>query len=553
MRALLRRVGRVLGRIAVVWLPILAVFLGVGFVVEVTHARTTYSQRFSAPTNDGQSSGATGYSAVPDGQGWQLFSPDLHGNLVLRRIGSTGRTLWQRVVGQSASNLSWPAMAWGAGSDLGAWVNNPGGSTQTLEIAAVTPNHVYRRALTTSGFAEHPFVVANPRRHQFDVFFGWQPAKSNFDIYAARLSSTGRLLGRLVRLSNAVIYDYYPRATWNGHQLTLLYLNQCCRSNYLHVVYQRLSWTLRPLGAPRFLDLLATSSAAPDEWGLDVRTGPGGSVWATWINSSALKLARWSAAGKLSFVRTILVANGFDQSNLAVSLGLNHNEGWLYYATGGAVGFYLASTRFNRQGFPVASYRVSYGTLGSDMNPVTGVSAGRSRVIWEEGTGGSAVFQSSTDRGHVAASGIQNLGLGLGSPLVDLTILLIGSLLAGAVLTMINGFILLPLLFAWLPIGKLLPDRFNWIVYGGVVAAVLSLLFATRTFASNWMLLVRPLSQPSSALAVGGAVFVGYWVNRVGMREQEPVFRAAALALTAFYFIAAMWAIGGIENRLTLI
>jgi hypothetical protein len=163
------------------------------------------------------------------------------------------------------------------------------------------------------------------------------------------------------------------------------------------------------------------------------------------------------------------------------------------------------------------------------------------------------MLEGSEYQRSIAPSLAERLGLGLGNSLANFMFLSVGSLAVAVPLTLVNILILAPLLLLWIPISRLVPDRFKWPSYVAIVAATLVLVFAVRSFANGWAFVLGPLGAPLSWLAVASGVFVGVWISRVGMKEREPAFRAAVMVLTAFYFVATMWALTGIEGQLSVI
>jgi hypothetical protein len=211
------------------------------------------------------------------------------------------------------------------------------------------------------------------------------------------------------------------------------------------------------------------------------------------------------------------------------------------------------ATSFDTHGNPTSTERVAYDSGGDAAYPVAAMVGGSPRVIWEKFGRSTTTFEATEYRKSVTPSLADRLGLGVGNSLANFAFLSIGSLAVAAPLTLLNVLILIPLLFVWIPISRFLPERFRWPSHVAIVTSALLLIFGVRSFANGWAFVLGPLGAPLSWLAIAGAVFVGVWISRVGMREREPAFRAAVMVVSAFYFVAAMWALTGIEGQLSVI
>ena len=533
----------------VFWFPLLVVFFSIGFAVEVGHAQATYSLHYPSPRIFASVASASEFSARRAINGWKVFGLDGASRVAL--LQAAGR---REIVVDSGGDIgSAPSMAWTlSGSSLGAWGAKPDSPSEQLKIALFSAGLRRIETVTHSGSIAHPYVVADAKGG-FTVLFTWQQPGRSYDIYAAQISRTGRVSRRLVRLAASSEFGVYPRAAWDGsNHLDVFYVEECCSYARFNVLLRRFTANLRPIGRPTLIETVSStaSGTTPAQWGLDVQSGPHGSVWASWADPGAIYLAAWNRNGRRLFERTVPNPS-LDLSAPAVSLALVPNGADVYYTVLTGNGSAVVVTYFNKRGGVSSSDRVSFS--GFAANPRASVFQGAPQVIWQVDGPHGEVFESSGYHASVPVSVPERMGMGVGTIPLDIAFLAAGALLVAIPVTAINGMIVIPLLLIWYPISRLIPVRYRWPVHAGLVALVLVLVFAIKSFANSWALLMGPIGARLDWIGIAGAIFVGCWISRVGLRNEEGVFRAAGLVLGVFYFLAAMWALAGIEARLTLV
>jgi hypothetical protein len=421
-----------------------------------------------------------------------------------------------------------------------------------LRLAYIAGNKVVTSTIVSSGSQETPFVIRDPNGG-FEVLFAWQRPGQNFDLYSAFVTPNGHLSPPKLLVRSAS-YDFSPSAVWDSrHHLDVMYMDACCQGNAWNIVFRRFSKRLSALGPGVSVGRLGSlGTSTPTQWGIDMHLDPRGNVWAAWGEDTGIDIARWKANGKNAFVKFLGPAN-LDFSAPAVSLVLLRSGGTAYYTGSDALGAHLMATSFAPNGNATSTARVAYDAGGDAAYPVAALVAGSAHLIWQKFGHGATTFEGTDYRRSVTPSLADRLGLGVGNSLANFAFLSIGSLAVAAPLTLLNILILAPLLLIWVPISRFVPERFRWPSYVTVVTVALILIFGVRSFANGWAFVIGPLGAPLSWVAVAGAVFVGVWISRVGMKEREPAFRAAVMVVSAFYFVAAMWALTGIEGQLSVI
>ena len=540
-------------RVAFLWVPILVVFMGTGFVLEVAHAPVAYSDHYLPPAQYGKAYTESPFSASPTASGgWKIFGLDGAGNVSMRVVGSGAQVASDNVVDRNGNALSAPSMAWSGLTSVGAWVAQASSVNQTLKMAYFTAHKTVVTTLVKTGSQQTPFVVRNPAGG-YDVLFAWQRPGQNSSLYGAVVRANGTVAHRKLLL-RAPSYDFSPRAVWDGdHHLDVLYMQACCQGSEWNIVFQRFDRALRPIGPGAKVGRLGSlGTSTPTQWGMDLQRDRHGNVWGAWAEDSGVDVARWNRNGKNSFVR-FLGSASLDFTASAVSLVLQQADGLAFYTSTDTLGAHLVATSFDNRGRPLSTDRVAYDGGGDAAYPEAALVAGVPRVVWQKFGRGSTTIEGSEYRRSIVPTLAERLGLGVGNSIANLAFLSVGSLAVAVPLTAVNILILAPLLLLWIPVARFVPERFKWPSYVGIVAAVLILIFGVRSFANGWAFVLGPLGAPLSWLAVGSAVFVGVWISRVGMSTREPAFRATVLVLSAFYFVAAMWALTGIESQLSVI
>jgi hypothetical protein len=162
-------------------------------------------------------------------------------------------------------------------------------------------------------------------------------------------------------------------------------------------------------------------------------------------------------------------------------------------------------------------------------------------------------YEGSEYQVKISPTLAQRWGLGVGNPLFDAITLLVIALAAGLPLTVINAGIVLALLAAWYPLEKLVPHKLAWPAYVGVVTIAFLLIFEAVPFASKLAFVIGGLGNPTAITAVAGGIFTGVWLSWRGMREEEPIYRAAVLVIAGLFIISAAWATGQVETHITMI
>lgn len=540
------------GLAVAVWLPVIIVFGGVGALADLTSARATYSSNYPVPRTLGKVSAASLYSARPlSTGGWQVFGLDSRSNVSLRTISRRGRTVHETIADRNGDIPSAPSVAWGTRSSLGAWVSENGSATLPLkvELFGTGPD----RAITAThyGAAGDPYVVTDPRGG-FEVLFTWQRSVAgNADIYAIHVSERGHL-GMPERLARSSEVGISPVGDWDSQgDLDVAYVEDCCNYSALDLMYGRFTRSFKSIGRPRTIDQIPPESdSSASQFGLAIESGSKGRIWLAWDGSSGLELARSFHGGVRIVDRLASVTP--DPLAPAVSLALLRSGGSIFYSTQGPLGSYLDAARFDRHGRWTSIERVSYS--GNAVDPSSAVVAGRVHVFWlDTGSTSSVLIRATKYQHRVSPSLIDRAGMGVGNPWIDLFLIVAGSLMAAIPLTIINVLVLAPLFVLWFPVSRLIGDRFGWIIHTAIVGAALALLVEVRWQPNHWLVLMTPLGTPFGLIAVAGSIFVGVWISRVVLRDQEALSRVAVLVLVSFYFVAAMWTVGRIEGSMTLV
>ena len=476
-----------------------------------------------------------------------------------------------------------PSMARQGNRVLGAWVADSGQTIEAAYLHINVPGHASAggppiRLVPAGGIAEHPYIVPVPGG--FDVLFDWQrPGRTAYDLELAsfRDGSTRPTVKRLVPSGD---YALYPRATLDGSgALDLLYLRRTSPGIW-HVYFQRFSTAGVPLGSADSLTSISyllvgpngcnVPDVAPSQWAIDLKRAADGSVWAAWANGNdcvtsqgisgvnTLYLGHWSRTGQ-PILSSLTVDQSFDPGTQAVALALQGRGGQLYYEQQGAVQPYLVGVHFSRTGTIDPPERVAYDGGGKPANPRAGTIGGRPRVIWEKVRGNGTTLQAATYRPYVAPDVLTHLGLNIGSLPGNLLLVIVGSLGGAILLAAINIFLLIPLLPAWFVVRRIPRSRIRWPLFLAVLALLLAWVFGGHSSPPGYVIVISGLSGAAHLdalyrwLAVAGAVFVAVWANRYLFNRQESSLRAAATALTAVYFIAAMYLVLFIQVEISRI
>jgi len=547
--------------------PIPLVTIAIGLVVLYSHSALVYSPHYSSPIAYAPTFSEAQYGAVlnPSG-GWDLLAINSRRRIVLERIDAQGRVTQAHTLARGDES-SRPSLAENSRVSLATWIGNGG---QTVYSEALGDPFAHPVALNPPGGSVwNPDAVATPRG--FAVLFAWQrPGATNTDLYLAPLGSGNRRPVRLVRSGDYVIS---PRAVLDGSgHLDVIYLQRFAgiSPGLWHVVFQRFTPRGKPLSAPHSLGtviyLAATSTGCngdaivPPQWAIDLKRARNGSVWAAWETGTdcvardiggpnTLSVGHWSRNGRVLLPPTA-IDPAVDANAQAVALALHGHGGLLYYPQPGIVEPYLVASGFSGQGLPLDQERVNYDAGGAVANPQAGRVGRRPVIIWEK----VHLLSNSTLVGtayHRFAPPdlLTRLGLNLGALWGNIALILFGSLGAGLALTLVNIYLLVPLIVVWLLIRRL-PPRIRWPLFLAALALLLAWIFALGATVPDYVLVMTTLGVPSAWLAVAGGVVVAGWAGRYFLFRQESALRATAMALIALYFVAIMYAVIYIEGQI---
>jgi len=547
--------------------PIPLVTIAIGLVVLYSHSALVYSPHYSSPTVYAPTFAQAQYGAVlkPSG-GWDLLAIDARRRIAFERIDAQGRVTQAHALARG-DDSSRPSLAERGRVALATWIGN-GGQTIYAEALGAPASRPF--ALNPpGGTVWNPDAVATPRG--FAVLFGWQrPGASATDLYLAPLGSGTRRPVRLVRSGD---YAVYPRAVLDGSgHLDVIYLQRFAGISIglWHVLFQRFTPRGKPLSAPHSLGtviylamgrtLCDGENIVPPQWAVDLKRARNGSVWAAWETGTdcvsrdisgpnTLSVGHWSRNGRVLLPPTT-VDPSVDANAQAVALALHGRGGLLYYPQSGLVEPYLVASEFSGQGLPLGQERVNYDAGGSIANPQAGRAGRRPVIIWEKVRLRSTSTLVGTAYHRFAPPDLlTRLGLNLGALWGNIALVLFGSLGAGLALTLVNVYLLVPLIVVWLLIRRL-PPRFRWPLFLAAIALLLAWIFALGPTVPDYVLVMTTLGVPSAWLAVAGGVLVAAWSGRHFLFRQESALRATAMALIALYFVAIMYAVIYIEGQI---
>jgi hypothetical protein len=543
----------------------------VGIAFLYGHSPLAYAPNYAPPTTFETAYSESEYAAEPlSTGGWNLFQVNGAGRLVYERVTASGGVSAQETLA-SGDSTTRPSMAREGNRVLGAWVADSGQTIEAAYLSAAQPKQPSAaghpvRLVPARGIAEHPFVVPVP--HGFDVLFDWQrPGSTAYDLELASFID-GSLRPTVKQLVASGDYALYPRGIVDGSgALDLMYLRRTSPGIW-HVYFQRFSTSGVPLSTANSLTSISylligpngcnVPDVAPSQWAIDLKRAADGSVWAAWENGNdcvtsqgisgvnALYLGHWSRTGQ-PILPPITVDQSFDAGTQSVALSLQGQGGQLYYEQQGTVQPYLVGVHFSHTGTIDPPERVAYDGGGKPANPRAGTVGGRPRVIWEKVRGNGTTLQAATYRAYAAPDLLTHLGLNIGSLPGNLLLVIVGSLGGAILLTAINIFLLIPLLPAWFVVRRIPAGRIRWPLFLTVLALVLAWVFGGHPSPPGYVIVISGLSGAAHLdvlyrwLAVVGAVFVASWANRYLFNRQESSLRAAATALTAVYFVAAMY------------
>ena len=542
-----RVIEKWLGAIASVG-PILAALVAVGGATLYGHAPRDVAANYSPPTNYGVAYQPAEYAAISrPNAGWDLFYVDSRRHAVFQRVSGSGRTFEYRRVASGGESISQPTLAEHGHAIMGAWVKEDNGALTLWAAYLGAHRSAPFRFNRGGGLVEHPYLLPAPGGG-FLVLFEWQHP-NGFDIYLASLPPGARHPTFLRRLTRSPGYAFYPRGALDGSgALDTVHLELCCRQQTWLVEFQRFSALGTPLGRPKILDSMSQAvTGTPNQWGMDVQRAADGSVWAAWEGEQWVSVARWDDHGRMVLRPSRIFFGNVDLATPSLALvPLQRHRAEVYFASRDALGSHLTGVELDATGRRIRQERVEYGSGGTASYPRAGAVHGRPAVLWEKLANdpateqpGYAVIEGSVYR-PASPSLAAHLGIGIGNAAWNLAMIGLGALLFGALLTMGNLIVLLCLILAWPPIGRLVPQRARWPLYLGFLGAVLAAMFAMPSSPPDFVLFMSGLGRPYGWLAVAGAVFVSYWTGRRYFGHQEPIFRAVAMGIAAFYFVTVM-------------
>jgi peptide/nickel transport system permease protein len=563
--------------------PIAFAFALVGVVFLYGHSPLAYAPNYAPPTPYGAIYGESEYAAEPlPGGGWDLFDVNDRSKLVYERLDAAGGVTARETVA-SGDSTTRPSMAREGNRVLGAWVADSGRTIEAAYLSTTVgtnPGAALHplRLVPGGGIAEHPYVVRVP--HGFDVLFDWQrPGGTVYDLELASYMD-GVARPTVMRLVASGDYALYPRGIVDGSgTLDLLYLRRTSPSIW-HLFFQRFSTGGVPLHKAATIANITYLLAGPNgctlpditplQWAIDLKLAPDGSVWATWADgndcvstagisgSNTLYLGHWNRVGRPILPPTP-VDPSFGAGTQSVALALQGRGGQLYYEQQGPVQPYLVGVHFNSTGLVDPPERVSYDGGGNPANPRAGTVGGRPRVIWQKVRGNGSILQGASYRTSQPPDLLTHLGLNIGSLPGNLLLVIVGSLGGAILLTVVNIFLLAPLLPVWFVVRRIVSGRVRWPLFLAALAFLLAWVFGGHPSPPGYVVVISGLSGAARLdalyrwLAVAGAVFVAAWANRYLFDRQESSLRAAATALTAVYFVAAMYLILFIQAEVTRI
>jgi peptide/nickel transport system permease protein len=563
--------------------PIVLAFVVAGVAFLYGHSPLRYAPNYAPPTTYGSAYSESEYAALPlPTGGWDLFEVNAQRQVVYERVDAAGGVTARHTVA-TGDSTSRPAMARVGNRVLGAWVADSGQTIEAAYLNTILPAHPSAaehpvRLVPPGGIAEHPFVVPVP--HGFDVLFDWQrPGRTPFDLELAsfRDGSTRPTVSRLLASGD---YALYPRGIVDGSAaLDVMYLRRTSPGTW-HLYFQRFPPAGVPLGSADSLASISYVLAGPNgcngsdiippQWAIDLKRAPDGSVWAAWEDgndcvskvgisgTNTLYIGHWSRTGQPILTPTP-VDTSFDPGTQAVALALQGRGGQLYYEQQGAVQPYLVGVHFSSSGTVDPPERVSYDGGGNPANPRAGTVGGRPQVVWQKVRGDGTTLQGVSYHPFQSPDLLTRLGLNIGSLTGNLLLVIVGSLGGAILLTVVNIFLLIPLLPVWFVIRRIVSGRVRWPLFLTALALLLTWIFAGHASPPSYVVVISGLTgaarldAPYRWLVVAGAIFVVAWANRHLYDRQESPLRAAATALTGVYFIATMYLILFIQVEITRI
>lgn len=274
--------------------------------------------------------------------------------------------------------------------------------------------------------------------------------------------------------------------------------------------------------------------------------------------TNTLYLGHWSPLGRpIGGIHT--VDSSVDPSTQSVALAVQGPGGQIFYTRSGLVVPFLVGVHFSGAGVMDPAERISYEGGGSPTNPRAGTAGGRPRVLWQKVRGDGAVLQAATYRAAQPPDLLTQLGLNVGSLPGNVLLLTVGSLGGAILVALANVGLLVPLIPVWLAVQRIASGRTRRVLFLAAIALIVGWVFGSHASPPGYVAILSGLSGATRLdpwyrwMGVAGAVFAAAWADRSLFARQENSLRAAATALTAIYFVAALYLVLFIQVEITRI
>lgn len=533
---------------AALWLiPLFLVPVVCAVFFMVDKAPRDWSYHWKAPETLVGSTSSTSVSAVTSPAGWDVLWQRDQSTMVVSHFARDGKRIGSDVTITGSPQ----ATALGrAGTDEAVFWREDIENGSQLRVATLVPGQapVYRTVARGPWALEHPYAFAAGK--DIDVVFSWQ--RSQYDVYLGRIRPDGSV-ARPIRLTHAASYAFEPRAVVDAQgDIMLFYLDQCCGGSAYHMVAARFTPAGDPIGTPRRLDLIQSiagqgNGGTPEQWGLSVaRDGP--DVWAVWQGDHGFTVARFRDGSPLGPPVPILPVSA---PVIALSVAGPYHE--LTWTEQTDITIALMTISLGPDGLPNAPPdRVAFEAATAD-NP-TPLSGGPvPAVLWQAtpSHGVSTRIEASvySPRKIGPPTVWARLGLGLGSPIGNFLILVVGGFFVGLLLAAGNILLIAGLLLLYLLVFRRLSGPLRWYAYIAAVAVILYLLYVVKDAPNPPIFFMTGISGALGLLAMGG-MLVFVWVLMHGfLRRIEDFYRAGILAFASLYFLGFLEAVTIVQSQ----
>lgn len=550
--------------VAIIPLVVIPFLLALQFLS--SYAPRDWSLHWLQPKTVISSTSSDDYSSVMTPQGYDLLWTSPANRLYLSRLDHAGRRLGPDVALAGSSQS--PTLGVSGSTVVAAWRQDVNGGSR-LDAAVIQAGKAPRYLTLASGPwpLEHPLAFSDGP--DVGIVFSWQRT-GPYNVFLSRVGpghpSDTRAApqrgtrARPVQLTHVSSYAFYPHAVLDAAgNIQIIYLQACCGGGF-RLVHDRFSLAGRPLGSERSLGVITSmggggQSGTPASWGLDV-VAQGTRVWVTWAGDQGLMDAAFDSRGRLVLPPT-LAAPLQTTFHLAFTVAGGHRE--LVWEQPYELGVYLGTIPVGANGLPPAGAkpdRVAFESVSAAL-PQPLRLGGKPAVLYQANPSQTDVYRIEVSRFSprvlAAPSVWAKLGLGLGSPVVNLAVLLVAALAFGVLITVANFLILIVLILAYFVIARLTPASWKWFVYTAVLIAALFLLFVRPGAPSPPLLFVTALPYNLGLLSIAGmAVFIIVLAWTI-LRRLDDVYRAAVMAFVAIYFIAFLEAITLVQGTVAKI